>query len=91
MEKVKLLLKERDVGCTLRKQPKAITEFFYARLAEYSRVVSHPLAHSEPRKSLKHRLFTFLKFIGKPNDVWRKEELIRDRWPELQEDLKQVL
>lgn len=75
------LLAERHVSCTLRKQPKPLTEFFYLRLREYAILSERPDAGMQPVSGLKDRVFTFLKFISKPNDVWRKEEIVRDQWP----------
>lgn len=85
------LLGERQVGCTLRKQPKALTQFFYMRLKDYSLLSERPDRADQPVAGLLDRLFTFIKFVGKPNDVWRKEVLVRDQWPALQADLLPLL
>jgi|GEM_PF-3621918 len=87
-DRIRALLSERQVHCTLRKQPKALTDFFYMRLREYA-VLGE--IQGEEAQLLRPRLFTFLKFIGKPNDVWRKEALIRDQWPLLEPEIRQYV
>lgn len=85
------LLAEKQVGCTLRKQPKPLTHFFYLRLKDYSLLSERPDRADQPVSGLLDRLYTFLKFVGKPNDVWRKEALVRDQWPALRADLVPLL
>lgn len=88
-DRLKELLGERDTACTLRKQPQHLTDFFYARLKEFSLLVTHPEALEDPRRGLIARLWTFLRFIGKPNDIFRKEDIIKNDWAKLSEDLKE--
>lgn len=84
------LLSQKDVQCALRKQPAHITQWFYARLAIYNALFDRPDASSDVIRVILDELYTVLKFLAKPNCIWRKEGVMATNWPSIQEKLNQL-
>lgn len=82
------LMKLKEVSCTLKKQPVHLTQWFVARLALFNALATMPTAEDPVAVGLRDRLFTLLKFVGKPNDRWRKDEVIASYWPPLLADIE---
>lgn len=85
------LLAKKDVHCTLRKQPRHLTVWFQARLVTYNYLRDHYGDDIQIINSLLDRIFTLLKFVGKPNDLWRKDAIIKEYWGQLQADIEPYL
>lgn len=82
------LMRLKEISCTLKKQPEYLTKWFVARLALFNALAGIPSAETPVVVGLRDRLFTLLKFVGKPNDRWRKDEIINLYWPPLQADIE---
>lgn len=54
----------------------------------FNALAARPDAGSIEVVSVLDRLITLLKFVGKPNDKWRKEKVIADYWPPLLADIE---
>lgn len=80
-ERMLILLKQRSVGCTLRKQPQALTAWFYEALSIYSVLWVRPDSSLVPVKGYLNELFGYLKFVALPNNVERKQDIIDNKWP----------
>lgn len=85
------LLAIKEVNCTLRKQPPHLTQWFMVQMAVYNALYARPDRDVDPIKTLLDRLFTLLKFVSKPNNPWRKDAIIEQYYPSLQEDIKTAL
>ena len=82
-ERMLILLKQKSVGCTLRKQPPELTRWFYDTLSLYSLLWIRPDKDTVPLKGYLNELFGFLKFVALPNGIDRKQDLIENKWPVL--------
>ena len=82
------LMRLKEVTCTLKKQSVELTRWFIARLALFNALAARADADSPEVVSVLDRLVTILKFVGKPNDKWRKEKVIAEYWPPLLADIE---
>lgn len=86
-ERMLILLKQKSVGCTLRKQPADITKWFYDTLSIYSQLWVRPDREEVPLKGYLNELYGYLKFVALPNSVDRKKDLIDTKWPQLRDKI----
>lgn len=86
-DKIIVLLKQRSVRCTLRKQPKELTDWFYQALKIYSFLWVRSDKDKPPVKGYINELFTLLKFVALPNNNDRKRAKIDEKWPSLKEKI----
>lgn len=86
-ERMRVLLAQKSVGCTLRKQPPDITKWFYDALIVYGHLWVRPDRELSPVKVYIEELFSLLKFVALPNNVTRKQSLIATKWPVLKEKI----
>lgn len=84
-ERMRVLLSQRSVGCTLRKQPAEITKWFYDALIIYGNLWIRPDRDQVPVKGYLNELFGYLKFIALPNNITRKQDIIATKWPPLRD------
>jgi hypothetical protein len=86
-ERMITLLKQKSVGCTLRKQPEDLTAWFYVALKIYGELWIRPDKDTFPVKAYIEDLFTYLKFVALPNNSGRKRDLILTKWPTLRDKI----
>lgn len=84
-ERMILLLKQRSVGCTLRKQPAHLTKWFNEALIIYGSLWMRADKDDVPVKGYLNELYGYLKFIALPNNITRKEDLVNSKWPSLRD------
>lgn len=82
-ERMLILLRQRSVGCTLRKQPPELTKWFYDALSVYSVLWVRPDRDQVPVKGYLNELFGYLKFVALPNGIDRKQDIVSGKWPQL--------
>lgn len=84
-DRLVVLLKQRSVRCTLRKQPQDLTQWWYAALSIYSTLWVRPDKNDVPVKGLLNEIFTLLKMVALPNNAERKRAQIDEKWPSIKE------
>lgn len=89
-DRILILLKQKSVGCTLRKQPKDLTEWFYATLKIYSMLWVRTDRDLVPVKGYLNELYGMLKFVALPNTADRKRAIILDKWPLLRAKIESL-
>lgn len=84
-DRIAVLIRQRSVKCTLRKQPAALTAWWYEAMAIYSALWTRPDKNDQPLRSILTEIFTLLKFVALPNNPERKKAQIDTKWPGLKE------
>lgn len=89
-ERMLVLLKQRSVSCTLRKQPAELTKWFYEALKIYSELWVRSDRADNPVKSYLNELYGYLRFVALPNNIERKQEIIDSKWPGLKDKISSL-
>lgn len=89
-ERIMVLLRQRSVKCTLRKQPQELTRWWYEALNQYSLLWVRPDKDVQPVRSILTEIFTLLKLVALPNNPERKKAQIDSKWPLLLERINAI-
>ena len=89
--RIQALLVLPGVPCTLRRQPRHLTVWFYEALRQYSLLWVRKDREDEAIAGLLQEIFTLLKFVALPNNIDRKEAALETKWPSLEARITEKL
>lgn len=85
-ERLRILLLQRSVRCTIRKSPYPIPVLFKEMFDVYNGLYMRPDKElNVVLKSIINDLFVVIKYVALPNNTTLRLKLIEKRWPKLQE------
>ena len=86
-DRVKVLLMQRSVQCTIRKSPKYLQVWFRLALEIYNQLWERLDKGVPPVKGILNELFTMIKYVALPNNLERRIKLVDEKWLPLKEKI----